>query len=697
MKKEKKPAKPGKAPGALRRPIKKSAFEKKYIKYLEHPQDRQFFISCFEQKDDIYVIRGITKDEAKKLKILLKSIKANRKGAVNFIPLAFAGAITAAIVIFFTVFANPLLGRALEKGLEAVFEAKANVRGFRLSILKFHISVNSITVANRESPMTNLFEMGRIAVILRPEAVLRGKIYIEEISAAEIRFGTPRTVSGALPARSQTVKAERPPKPEAPPLIDLQNFDAMALLNQEFDKLNSPKLYDEAINTYNVTAEKWQNQVETSTERVQELRTNTAPVLSMNAANVRDAETIRNTIQDLTTAVNTVQAAANDITAIVTGLESDINTARRLETNARNSINDDLNHLRSFIDLGSGAAFAVIEPFIREMLSDTAEQYIEYGIIALDALEKIKAMADAQPKNEKPAKQPRFRGRNVTYPVRAYPAFYLGKLASDFTLDSWNWQFDLRSVSSNPDITGRPVTLEFGLTEETGNLNRSAGFNGSADFRTNPQDQQRFGAVVSGSNFPLNAGDHLSNIGINGFSGETDFSVNMAGFTSGRINAGGNVIISNAQLIDPRGTLAVAVGTAVSEADNVNLGIQLTDSNLSITTNITDLITRALARTAEIYARRAIADIELALRKKIDEYINGRFTSKDQVETLLRTARGNRTAIEQTLGALNAKKDEFEQRLRSMASDAAQQAGQQAGQAIQNQLPGNLPNLPGRR
>jgi uncharacterized protein (TIGR03545 family) len=690
--------KPVKIPGALKKPIKKEALEKKYVKYIAHEQDKQFLRSCFElrsvqtKKGDIekfFIRDGLSKEDVKKIKSLMKVIKGNRKGAVNFIPLAFASIIVAAITIFFMIFANPLLGRAMEAGLESIFEARANVDNFRLSLIRFEISMTGITVANRDSPMTNLFQMSRTIIKLKPQAVLRGKIYIEEIRADQIRFGTARSVSGALPARPAKEKPPRPPKAETPPLIDLANFDAMALLNQEFDKLNTPKLYDDAINAYNEAAEKWPAEVESASARVSELRTNAAPILNINVASINNAETIRSTIQDINNMVTSVQGATSDVNRIITGLESDINTARTLETNARNSITDDINHLRSFIDLGSGAAFDVIEPIIRDILSDSAEQYIEYGLLALEILERVKAMSDSRPSDEKPKKEPRvaFRGRNVSFPAASYPAFYLGVLASDFTVpgDSWNWSFAVRDVSSNPDWVGRPVNLRLGL-EEGGTVNRQVNFNGSADFRSNPQE--RFNAELTGSNFSVSLGDQLGNIGINGFSGDTDFSVNMSGNVDGRVSAGGNILIRQAQLIEPQGTLAEAVGIAVREAGNVNLGISYTDNNFNIDTNIAQLIGQALARTAEIYARRAMEDIERALRQRINEYIDGRFESRDKVDSLLRTARGDRAVVDQMQNALNAKRGEFEQRLRTAATDAA-------GQAVQNMLPGNVPSLPG--
>jgi len=686
--------KPAKAPGSLKKPIDKDKFEKKYTKYIEHPHDKQFLYSCFEFKDNNYIVRdNLTKDDVKKLKNLLKAINQNKKGAVKIVPIAFAASITAAVIVFFTVFANPLLEKAMEMGLEAAFEAKSDVDHLRLKLVPLSISLSGITVANRDSPMTNLFQMGKTRISLRTQAVLRGKIYIEEIRADSIRFGTPRKVSGALPAKPPKEKKEKTEKPksDAPPLVDLKNFDAAALLDQEFDKLNTPKLYDEAISFYDETSTKYQGQVEKTSANVKQLQTSTAPLLKLNVNEIKDPETIRSTIQNINTAVNSVQTLTTEVTALVNGLENDTKKARAMETNARNAFTGDLNHLKSYIDIGGGAAFASVEPFIRDALSGTANQYLDYGLMGLEVLGKMKANSSSKPKTEKPKKERKvpFKGRNVSFPVVAYPAFYLGILASDFTLDTWNWAFDLRDISSNPDLTDKPVTLYLGVKDDT-NAQKNVLFNGSADFRTNPKEL--YNAEINANGFPVNMGDQLSKLGINGLKGETAFSLNMTGQPDNSFSGGGNVVISQASLVEPSGTIGEAMDTAVRQAGNINLGLQYshkTDGNdeFKITSNLAELFAKALRSAAEGYAKKAMADLEKALRQKVDKYIEGRFGSKDQVDNLLKTAKGDSSAVDQIKNGLNAKKDELEKKLKSQAVDA-----------VKDKLPAaNLPSLPGMR
>jgi len=696
-KKSEKPQKNIKPPRVFRKPLKDNVFEKKYLKFIEHPQDNIFFKECFEKKDGYYFIRAnITKKDAKKLKALLKVVRMNRKGTVRVIPIIFAAVITGAVIVFFTIFANPLLEKASEKALEAIFEAKSDIDNFRLSLLKFEISISGLTIANRDNPMTNLIQMSKTGIKLKPQAVLRGKIYIEWIKAETIRFGTERTVSGAIPGRQ---KKEKPPKEKTddPPLIDLKNFDANALLNQEFDKLNTPKLYDEAINAYNEISEKWKTNVENTTAKVAELRALSQPLLNINVNSLNNADTIRQTIQDINAATNAVQAATNDVKTVANGLEADVNAAAALERNARNSLTNDINLLKSYIDLGSGAAFSAIEPFIRDMLSGTAEQYLDYGLMALEALEKLKTQSASKPKEEKPKKEKKiaFKGRNVHYPTASYPSFYLGTVTSDFTLDSWNWMFDLGNISSDPDLTYRQtnnssVYLNFGLSEEGKSIGRNAVFKGTADFKTDPA--QRFTANLNGSGFPVSIGDQLSNIGVNGLDANADVTVSMTGKPDGSFTAGADARLMQPRIINPQGTIAEAVDTAVKKAGVINLGIQYAHNtdvkdDFKLTTNIADLFAGALRETAQAYVNKAMEEVEKALRQRIDEYVGGRFDSKESVDLLLKTVKGDSAAIDQMKSALDAKKNEFEQKLRNLAAGA-----------VDGLIPSSVPNLPfGRR
>jgi hypothetical protein len=248
---------PKQAPGMFRKTYTEKQLKKKLLRFIEQEGDREFLLSCFELKDGLYRLKdGLAEDagtdskeadgvapeaagfaeggvkSVKRLKTLERAIKINRKGAVKILPLAVLAALIAGGVFFFITLMDPLLERLLERALENVFEAKCDVIGFHLGLLRFRVGAASVTAANRDEPMKNLFETGRVEIRLRPQAALRGKVYIEELRADSLRFGTPRAVSGALPQYAAKIAARRA-APPAPPLVDLARFEPMGLLNRD--------------------------------------------------------------------------------------------------------------------------------------------------------------------------------------------------------------------------------------------------------------------------------------------------------------------------------------------------------------------------------------------------------------------------------------------------------------------------------
>ncbi|MDR0601812.1 MAG: hypothetical protein LBG42_05465 [Treponema sp.] len=684
----------------MKKVISRRVFEKWYVKNIPNAEDRNFFASCFEARDTKMVLReGLSPGDMRRLKTLRRVIADNRRFAVKAAPLAVIGLVIFSLVVFFTFFMNPLLERALERGLEALFEARADVDNFHLNVFHFRVGIDAVTVANRNEPMKNLFQLGRMEFRLNPVAVLRGKIYIEEIRTGAIRFGTDRTVSGALPGRAAAARSSRQ-QAEAPPLVDLRNFDAMGLLDREFDKLSTPKLYDTAVASYNAALEKWKGQVELVKNRKDELAEKVRQVTSLNAGSLNDVQAITGAVRDITALLDSVQAAANDAANLVNGLDADIKTALALERQARSAITEDFNHLKSYLDFGSGEAFAALEPSIREVLSDTAEQYLDYGLLALDALAKLKASQDAKPKQEKPPKTPAFRGRDVAFPSKEYPKFYLGILATDFTVQHWRTGFDLRGVSSNPDLSGVPVALALSIAETDGSLAREVDFRGSADFRTAASG--RFTADVSGRGFPVSLEKEFAQMGIGGFRGDVNFGLDFSGRPDGVVAGDGSVGISGASLINPSGTLAEAIDAAVKETDNLLLSIRYVhnpsaEDEFGISTNIGDLVKRALDRIVRAYAARAMDELERVLRERIGRYIDGKFVSREELDLIFRAARGDKAALDGLKNTLDAKKNELEQWVRNAANQAVEQVKddtkRQAEQALQDVLQGKTPSF----
>lgn len=689
-----------KIPALFKKPLPVRRFEK-LLRLIEQPADNAYLRSVFERrppsgrgKEDLFVIKqNLDKEDEKKLKHLAKAIKSNSALPVKFLPVAASAAVIIGGTFFFTVLMNPLLEKALEAGLENIFEARSDVTAFRLNLLRFRISIASVTVANKESPMTNLFEMDRIEFRLLPQAVLRGKIYIEEMRADGMRFGTARETSGALARFPQGEDA--PAKPSAPPLVDLGNFDASALLERELDKMRSITVYNEAIAFYEAADAQWRERTESAERRYAELNAAAKPFMDLNLASidVRNPANLQNLVQlvkDAKTAYDSVNNAVNEVNSIVDGIGADVSSALALKKAAENAVFEDINRLKSYIDIGGGGYHQVLDPILQEILSATAQEYVRYGKIALNALEKVKELQAKLPKTDKKEKKPEFKGRDVAFPTRSYPFFYIGILASDWTARSWQTSFDLRNVSSEPDLIDAPVSLALHLRGQEGDK-IEADFDGIAEFRSG--QNRLFDAKFRGAGFPVAMNAGLEKMGAGGFEGRAEMTVNAGGMRDGSWNMGAAISVTEPRLVSPEGIVATAVDEAVRETGLVKLGADYihaadAEDNFKLDTNLGALIAASLKKTAAAYVDKALARAEEELRSRLAPSVNKLKLESGEVDALFALARGDKSKLTVLRGSLDERIKAMEAKVKSAAEDKAKEA---AGNAIKGALGGKLP------
>ncbi|GMO26507.1 MAG: TIGR03545 family protein [Termitinemataceae bacterium] len=689
--------------GLFKKPIKEKLFEKKFLKYIEQKSDKEFLKEMFELKDGFWtlpVFSASKEDLAKitRLNKLAKDIKANRVLPVNFIPLAGAGIVFAGAFIFFTVIMNPLLEGIIENALENVFEAKADIKKFNLNLLRFRVSMQSMTIANADSPMENLIDIGRMEIRLLPQAVLRGKIYIEEIRADSMQFGTERTSSGELPAYKKKQLEAAKAKPPAPPLIDLKQFDAMALIKQEYDNLKSPQLVDTVYNFSNGLADKWQEKAGDTKKQVTDLQSAARPILNFNVKgiDIRDPKSVQDLIKlvaDGKTMVDKVKTAKESAAGIVDGVQSDVKQSREMLAGVQSSIQSDYNHLKSFLDFSGGAYKDILNPAIEQILTGTAQKYIMYGKRLLSAAEKLKAYQQTM-QAEKPKKIV-FKGRDVQFPTMQYPKFYLGIFASDFTLNDWKFSFDLRDVSSAPDLIVRPTTLNIGIEELSGSK-KMFSVKTLGDFRANPV-AYLYEVEVEGKNIFARLERQLSSIqeiGIGGFEGNIGFNVSANGYKAGQRTVEGNLVLFQAVVIEPAGTIAEALNEAVQEAGKVEIGFKTEhtteDGNhISINSNLFDLITASLKKAADKYLKQAQAELERALKEYISNYLKEKniSVSIEQLDSIFSAIKVDAASIDSLQTTLQTKVSEMESKVKGLGTQKIDEAKETA-QQVANETKG---------
>ncbi|NLJ46897.1 MAG: hypothetical protein GX430_10080 [Treponema sp.] len=594
-----------------------------------------------------------------------KQAKANR-GYVKAGPLAGLVLVIVGLAVFGIFFMNPLLERGAEAGLEAAFGARATVEGLRFRPFRMRLSVDSVAVADAASPMTDLFRTGRLELRLSPSAALRGKVYIEEASAATIELGVPRSTSGALPGAVEPTRV-KPSPPEIPALVDWEAFDAKALLEREKAKLAAPAAYEAAGKAYTEAVERWKGRRETSYAAVERARASSKAALAIDVKTIRTAGEAAQALAVVKAAAGDVQSVGAEAKAVAEGIRRDAATLDRLAADARAAADRDAAYLKSLVTPGSGAARAALEPALRSLLTDKGETWLYYSGRFLEAAARLKASGGGAAGADKAGGKPAFRGRDVVFPGAAFPRFRLGLLASSFKAGDAAWYVEVREVSTEPDLVPAPSSLKIEI-RRGGSLVRA---DARADLRESGGGTWE--ASLSAAHLPMDLGDALAGAGLSGFSGTLEGAAEVRG-------AGGSFsAVLDAEILDPAvarpsGTLGKAAADALRDAGAVNLRAEYRavpggKDSFVLRTDLDRIIAGAVDAAGRRYAAQASRELDAALRRYIDGELEGKLAPKKDFDSLSKGAEGDAASAASLEKSLDGKRAEIEARSKSLGAD----------------------------
>jgi uncharacterized protein (TIGR03545 family) len=666
--KAKKPPKPAKL---FRKPIPEAAFRKKCLGLVEIEADRAFLESCFVLSDGARTLKGgLDRDAMVRLNKLGKAIAANR-GVLKMGPLVLAGILAAAIAVFALFFMNPLLERSLERGLEAAFGARAEVSGFRLDLFGLDVSIRSIAVADREEPMTNLFETGRIELELDPASLLRGKVYVVEASAASISLGTPRKASGALPgaAPAPAAPARAAAASSSPPIVDFSKFDAKALLEREKSKLASLAAYEKAGAAYDEAVKRWKDRASDSKKSVSRLSSSSEKLLALDPKKIKSAPDAMKAVSDLKAIVDSAKSTAKEAGSVASGLRADFDSALALEKEAKAALDRDLGYLKSFVDFRSGAAASVLEPVLLGLLSDGTRKYFHYGERALETALALAKKPEGQKEAAKPKKGGLGKGRDVRFPELARPSFRLGHLGASFVQERATWTADIREISSDPSLVPSPSSLEATMVSGRESVDLKA----VVDLRKEASRAFTVDALAKG--YRLDLGKSFAAAGVGGFKGLASGKLEASGEAEGGFAASCRIDVGEAAASDVSGAIGAALAEGLSSVKSVKVDVGYEhprhgDDKYSVRTNLDDIVAKALKSLAARYADKAVAEVKAALRDYAAKELEGKLGAKVDLDGLLSSSLSGGKSASAIAKALEDKTKALESRAKELGEKA---------------------------
>jgi len=412
------------------------------------------------------------------------------------------------------LFVDRYAERTIESAGTSIVGAKVELDKADVSLSPLGLTLVGLKVTNPDSPMTNAFEVGRIAFHMDGPNALRRKVIIEEMSVEDVRLNTPRKTSGAVASTGRT------------PLEQLAELPSFVIPNvkEAFEKekadLRSLQLVTGAAADAETARVRWAAKlkeleaaadVEKYQKRYAELKARTGKV------------TVGNLLggsADLIAFQKEVKGDIQTVTEAKKLFTADLSALQKIAADAPAAVRDDARRIIDKYSLTPSGLTNISRLLFGPKIAAGVRSALQWDERLTPFIDRVKEKI-----NGKDVVKPiRAEGRNVRFREdRPLPDF-LARLAKvSISLPQGNFAGRIENMTSDPDILGLP--LKFAFSAENLKGLRSASVEGMFD-RVNPGARKdilnlRFRGyeardvkLVESASLPVSLGEGLADLDI---------------------------------------------------------------------------------------------------------------------------------------------------------------------------------------
>ena len=673
--------KPRKTPKLLGKTYDQKTLNRKVVRRIYLNQDREFLASCFRQAEDgSYRLRDdLTEKEHKRAVSLAKQIRKNR-GSLKTGRLVVVGVLIAAVVLFNLLFKNALLTRAGEQALQDVFEARAEISHLDLRLLDGSLSFSNISVADRDRPMRNLFEVGPTTIDVDVIELLKGNLVTRRATIENIRWNTERLDSGALPETDR----QPAPEPDATPpvsfaLPSLDPEDAAAFLQQHYEALSVPRILDSAEQTLTRLTTELPGQISAVQTSLDGLTASARELQSIDVASITTVEAALTTARRIEPLSGSLRRDAGELEQEVRAVVSQTAVGGDLWSGITDAVSHDINYLADRISDVTADPTGFVTGIVQELLREIFADLLRYA----DRAREIATIAGIGGADDE---TPPYRAGGITvpFPATRYPRFFLGLGGISFGSDATDrfQEGAIRDLSSDPALVGRPT--EFRL--RTRNLDVIHAI--ETDLLLHRRDGDLAVGRYTGTNLSVLTSASAGTVHLDRLAGVAEVDSTLEIGREGAIRAAAAISMPqpDVQLRSGVAVVDTIVTEAVQRAGTVEAAISVAArgarvSSLRITTNLD----RFVADGVRGYLEDQRAAFEARLRTEVAQLVSaGRaeLAPLEQRVTALRAdANAQLTRATEYRTIAEGKAAEIEQRIAELQGEAERRAQEEIDRA----------------
>ena len=477
-------------------------FNRKILKKLYIPTDREWVKSLFVQeectnpkKGKLYIPhdKKFTKKDLKRLKGLAKQIKS-QKGRVKLFPLIAALSLLFLIVFSVLTFKNVIIRNVIKNLCETQFEARCDIAVLDLKLLDSSFTVKGFEIADKKEPMKNVFSFDSLVIDFDLTQLLKKKFVADEFSIEEVAVGSERTYDGSLPPsklkKIQDKKAEKAKKKaEKKEKIQqsftnatnqvrdnvnngianiFETFNPLNIMNTCYKQLLIPGVVGKIEDQTVILIDKWKTTPERVQVQVNNVQESANDIINFDYNSIKDdPKKIKDMLVTFNDALKTIDGVKEETESLLAQMEDDVRTVTELTQEVSDSVQHDIDVTKKEIEkltsfrLPSGQEFlaSTIDIYGHELLG-------KYYPILKDVVNYLVELKDKQlppppklPKKEKEPKKEikRSEGRNVEFTKDRNPKVWIKKIKAS----GFNMKLDITNIANDMNKTDVPCVAIF--------------------------------------------------------------------------------------------------------------------------------------------------------------------------------------------------------------------------------------------
>lgn len=391
-----------------------------------------------------------------------------QKGPVRLeaiIPLAI---VIGLIMIYFMLFFDMHLRRGFEYAATRVNGAEVNIGKVNTSLWNASVVISDIAVTNPGMPSTNRVQISSVNFQMVWDALLRGKVKIDEASINGVQIDTPRKQPGrVLPIKTSEdgegagdkILAQMKTEFSGNVVGDLASVaaggDAKAQVSALASDMKSSAYLDDMQKSLDTKSKQWQARI-AALPKAQDFTVLQGRLKNVQQDNFRDVTQIRASLKELESIRNDFDAKSKSVSETATTLNTETATARGSFAELDKIVKQDAGDLKA-----------------RMLLPALDSKSLSRALFGMDVLGKMQqarhymeqARSYIPPKSDKKKAveiNPGDKGHDYVFgQPNSYPPFWLRRALISSRLDNGQRELfgEILDLTTNQAMVGRPMIV----------------------------------------------------------------------------------------------------------------------------------------------------------------------------------------------------------------------------------------------